>query len=202
MIFLPLMLIWLRDPMYFNTPSRWAMVVYAVTVGVLATESGPLNPGDRFATAADADFSGEGANGRSSGLGVRPDRSSVPSGSSSLMREGTRFTNRVGQFAATDNVWYFSFIQSGPDNSETPKVDPQEETVAPPAPVQSNTSRPTLVRIRVLENLALQRVAQIIKQDPSDNRWMIDAVVTEYFGENRLLVVLAVRAPIGEAPQR
>src|SRR5690606_34420484 len=41
MVFLPLLLIWLRDPMYFNAPSRWGVVLLAVSIALLDARSAP-----------------------------------------------------------------------------------------------------------------------------------------------------------------
>lgn len=183
MVFLPLMLIWLRDPMYFNAPSRWAMVALAASIGLLTPDVTCEKNGN---IAAASDFS------RSSP--AKRDSPSPPA-ASSVVREGTRLTNRVGQFNQSDGGWYFTAAQ---DNSTINYAASSSKQDAPTeASSQSRSSR-----IRVLENLALQRVAQVIQQDPSDNRWIINAVITEFFGENRLLVVMAVRAPIDDHPQR
>lgn len=44
MVFLPLLLIWLRDPMYFNAPSRWSVVVLAVSIALLDARRTPTPP--------------------------------------------------------------------------------------------------------------------------------------------------------------
>jgi hypothetical protein len=186
MVLLPLMLIWLRDPMYFNASTRWAMVAFAATVGLLAPELG-LGSHAGKVSASDSDQS-------QSQLPIAATRADMGSGYSAILREGTHLKNRVGQFSRTDGGWFFAPSQAG-----------VEAVVADGTSIQSSSSagfgaaRTPAKRIRVLENLALQRVAQMIQQDPSDNRWMISGTVTEFFGENRLLVVLAVRAPIDDA---
>jgi len=191
MVFLPLMLIWLRDPMYFNNPCRWAMVAFAASIGLLAPEIASQRHGGSVATAADSYRSGSSVPAES--------RASVPSpAASSLIREGTRWTGRVGQFSQSDGGWYFTAAQTESTTSQTTKSALDDNTENPVTQPRTSTS----TRLRVLENLALQRVAQMIQQDPSDNRWMINGVVTEFFGENRLLIVLAVRAPIDEELKR
>lgn len=157
MVFLPLMLIWLRDPMYFNVPSRWAMVAFAISIGLIAPELGSDRKSGGMAAASEAARASE---------------------STSLLREGTRVANQDGQFSQADGVWFFT----------------------PTASAGSRESSSS--RIRVLENLALQRVVQMIQQDPSDNRWVISGVITEYFGENRVMMSMAVRAPIDSEDNR
>ena len=45
-----------------------------------------------------------------------------------------------------------------------------------------------------LENLALERVARVVKDSPAQLRWTIAGVITEYRGANYLLVTHAVLA--------
>lgn len=194
MVFLPLMLIWLRDPMYFNASSRWAMVALAVSIGLLAPELTSEKQGNA-AAAADFDRSTTAITPMGSERGLPA--TSVSHGSS-LVREGTRLTNRVGQFSRSESGWYFTPAQT--DLATAQGAWPASNNAANPAVSQPRSA--TLSRVRVLENLALQRVAEVIQQDPSDNRWVIDGVFTEFFGENRLLMVLAVRAPIDDESQR
>jgi hypothetical protein len=46
--------------------------------------------------------------------------------------------------------------------------------------------------IRVLENLALERVANRLVDDPASRLWVVSGVLTEYRGENFLLLTRAV----------
>jgi hypothetical protein len=45
---------------------------------------------------------------------------------------------------------------------------------------------------RVLENLALQRVGQVLEEDRGTRKWIVSGVITEYRGANYLLVTKAV----------
>lgn len=184
MVLLPLMLIWLRDPMYFNASTRWAMVALAATVGMLAPELGLSGHSGR-AKAVDSDRSPSPIDAPRSGAGY---------GLPAVMREGTELKNRVGQFSRSDGGWFFTPVQV---DAETNAIvgDGMQNT----ASTGRSATGVQLKKVRVLENLALQRVAQMIQQDPSDNRWMISGTITEFFGENRLIVVFAVRAPIEDA---
>jgi hypothetical protein len=49
--------------------------------------------------------------------------------------------------------------------------------------------------IRVLENLSLERVARTLEDDPSPRMWSVSGVVTEFRGENYLLITRAVLKP-------
>jgi len=192
MVFLPLMLIWLRDPMYFNVPSRWAMVALAISTGLLAPELTSDRKSSGVVAAADLDRTPAAGQGLSTS-------SQADTRSKSLQREGTRVANQVGQFSQADGTWYFT-----PAAQSAPQGNMNADPVAAAAnPSGVATSRPApSQRFRVLENLALQRVVQMIQQDPSDNRWMINGVITEFFSENRLLMVIAVRAPIDVKSER
>jgi len=190
MVFLPLMLIWLRDPMYFNAPSRWVMVAFATSIGLLAPELSPDKQGNAT-MAADFSQSSPGENA----LAPAPTASSAQS---SLIREGTRLINRVGRFSVSDGHWNFTADQAD-FVSKTSAMTSQSDNPAATMSPKRGSSSP---QIRVIENLALQRVVQLMQQDASDNRWVINGVITEFFGENRLMVVLAVRAPIEPESQR
>ena len=47
---------------------------------------------------------------------------------------------------------------------------------------------------RVLENLALDRVVTAIRRDAGDDQWSVDGVITEFSGENYLLISRVRRA--------
>ncbi len=49
--------------------------------------------------------------------------------------------------------------------------------------------------LQVLENLALQRVVQAIRDDPTDRFWTIDGQLTEFLNENYLVIQRMVRTP-------
>ncbi|TWU59029.1 hypothetical protein Poly51_18140 [Rubripirellula tenax] len=46
----------------------------------------------------------------------------------------------------------------------------------------------------LVENLSLQRIVEAIRDDASDDRWILSGEVTEFFGENRLSVRTAQRS--------
>lgn len=48
---------------------------------------------------------------------------------------------------------------------------------------------------RCLENLMLQRVFQSVRDDDRDNNWIVQGHITEYLGDNYLLIDRVVRAP-------
>jgi len=50
-------------------------------------------------------------------------------------------------------------------------------------------------KYQVLENLALQRIVDAVSQDPNDLRWTTTGVITEFGGENWLLLSTVFRAP-------
>jgi hypothetical protein len=52
--------------------------------------------------------------------------------------------------------------------------------------------------IRVLENLALERVANAIVDPRAPNRWLVSGTITEYRGLNYLLISRAVVQREGE----
>ena len=59
---------------------------------------------------------------------------------------------------------------------------------------KGNTFRTALPQVLVIENLMLQRIAEAIRADGSDEHWTVSGEVTEYFNENQLLIRTAQRA--------
>ncbi len=51
-----------------------------------------------------------------------------------------------------------------------------------------------LPQVLLVENLMLQRIAEAIRADGSDDRWAVSGEVTEYYNENQLLIRTAQRA--------
>lgn len=59
---------------------------------------------------------------------------------------------------------------------------------------RGNHFQTALPQVLVVENLMLQRIAEAIRADGSDDRWTVSGEVTEYFNENQLLIRTAQRA--------
>jgi hypothetical protein len=47
--------------------------------------------------------------------------------------------------------------------------------------------------LRVLENLALERVTRILGESTGEHQWLVSGVITEYRGANYLLISKAVQ---------
>jgi hypothetical protein len=47
-------------------------------------------------------------------------------------------------------------------------------------------------QVTVLENLALERVTRVVRQDSSTQTWIVSGVLTEYQGNNFLLIERAI----------
>ena len=78
------------------------------------------------------------------------------------LREGTRLTDVVGSFQSIGND-NVSFALGGNKDS-----------------------------FRVLENLALQRINQVLDENRGPRQWIVSGLITEYRGNNYLLVTKAV----------
>jgi hypothetical protein len=48
---------------------------------------------------------------------------------------------------------------------------------------------------RLLENLTLQRIVQAFREDPEDRYWTVSGELTEFLGENYLLLRRGIRTP-------
>jgi hypothetical protein len=185
MVVLPLLLIWLRDPMYFNAPSRWAVVLLAIATGLLDPQTlsdPPHGPGIAIgAEASTAPASGQPSNAPENR--EANNKRAIPL--QARIREGTRLAPTIGQFSQLDAGWMFQYEGIA---VELATVQSSEASGAPPA------AGAIVVRLKVLENLTLQRIVQVMQQDPNDNHWLVSGIITEYFGENRLMISAAVRA--------
>jgi len=78
------------------------------------------------------------------------------------LREGTRLTDVVGTFQSVGND-NVSFSLGGNKDS-----------------------------FRVLENLALQRINQVLDENRGPRQWIVSGLITEYRGSNYILVTKAV----------
>ncbi len=99
-------------------------------------------------------------------LGIADEnRSPERTKSEAILREGTPVTDWVGTFNIVGDRVHFA--QSEPGSQS----------------------------IRCLENLMLQRVYQAIRDEDRETRWIVHGKMTEYLGENYLLIERVVRAP-------
>tara|TARA_R110002111_G_scaffold100750_3_gene156047 strand:- start:799 stop:1032 length:234 start_codon:yes stop_codon:yes gene_type:complete len=57
-------------------------------------------------------------------------------------------------------------------------------------PVQDDQSS----HLILAENLMLQRIVESIRSDVTDSRWVLSGKVTEFFGENRMVISTAQRS--------
>ena len=89
------------------------------------------------------------------------DKSEIKSSSTGRLREGCKLVDQVGDFQKSGDHINFSFGKDGHG------------------------------ALRVLENLALERVARVLDDNPSLRVWCISGVITEYRGENYLLLTRA-----------
>ncbi len=55
--------------------------------------------------------------------------------------------------------------------------------------------------LRVLENLALERVTRVLTESPSDRLWLVSGTITEYRGSHYLLITRAIRRAVNTNPK-
>ena len=48
----------------------------------------------------------------------------------------------------------------------------------------------------LVENLMLQRIAEAVRLDPTDDQWILAGQMTEFFGENRMVIRTAQRSDV------
>lgn len=56
--------------------------------------------------------------------------------------------------------------------------------------------------LRVLENLALERITRVLTESPGERTWLVSGVITEYRGSNYLLLSKAMRRALKEKPTK
>lgn len=79
------------------------------------------------------------------------------------LREGTKVLDRVGRFQISGDRTTFTSSQGSSEES-----------------------------FRVLENLMLERVTQLVNESPTERQWLISGTITEFRGANYLLLQRAV----------
>jgi hypothetical protein len=187
-ILLPLLFIWSRAPMRYGAMSK-SLILGCFSFAALTIWSGGsfIEPVNRVLASDNWDAEeGEIEDPRGDG--------SLP-----RVREGTRIGATKGKFSRVGRRWIFEI------ELESQASDPAMNANAPsstPDPTSSTSygnksanADQTKLRYRVLENLTLQRVVDAIAQDPNDVRWTASGVLTEFEGENWLLLSTVFRAP-------
>ncbi len=85
--------------------------------------------------------------------------------------------------------------EAGSANVESTEVGKAGSETERDAPESSSDPQPLeLPQMLVVENLLLQRIVDAVRDDTIANRWTVTGMVTEYFGENRLILHTAQRA--------
>ncbi|WP_197171120.1 hypothetical protein [Novipirellula aureliae] len=108
------------------------------------------------------------------------------------MREGTTVLPTTGRLLMLGRHWVFIPNQTANRNdieSSSASTRPISRSDA----VETQAVDPSHAVILV-ENLVLQRMINAIRADSNDHTWTITAKVTEFFDENRLLLLTAQRA--------
>jgi hypothetical protein len=79
-------------------------------------------------------------------------------------------------------------------STRTTGIMDRAETLAS-VPAAEKARGPALpMSIILTENLLLQRVAEAIRANPSDDQWVVSGEITEFFDENRLIIRTAQRS--------
>lgn len=186
MILLPLIFIWSRAPMRYGLPSKLgALIVFAVGAATLSINALPRHYHPTVKAADSWDSEGANAMDAPRSGAARP-----------RLREGARIGSTVGTFLRVGRRWAFEFEAAPVAATPSDEKLVENLTLSAVAIITASPSGPIeLVRYQVLENLALQRVAEAIIQDPKDARWAVTGVITEFDGENWLLLSTVLRAP-------
>lgn len=201
-ILLPLLFIWSRAPMKYGFMSKTVILAgFVLAVVVISAEyqvPALVHP------AQAADSWDEELNEEDD---PRPDLSRP------RLREGTKLASVIGRFTRVGRRWVLE-LEPPTVESESSKSDSlgrnksKSSKDVKSADVDATASQPVRasavpvepIRYRVLENLTLQRVADAIAQDPNDVRWIASGTITEFDGENWLLLSTVFRAHSAAEP--
>ncbi len=176
MLLLPLLFYWAQTPMHFSTSQRriliaaTALATFLAPLAIVSTSHLVL-AADPFVRDAAVDPARQ--TGRDEALANRD----LPAGKRGrLLREGTRIPPTVGRVVLIGRRWAFV---------------PASHDAAPEAKSVPHLELPQMV---ISENLMLQRIAEAIHVDSSDDSWTISGEIAEFFDSNRLIIVTAQRA--------
>lgn len=186
-ILLPLLFIWSRAPMRYGAMSKSLILGCFSFAALTIWSSGPFIEPVNPVLASDNWDSEVGEIEDPRGEGNSP-----------RLREGTRIGATKGKFSRVGRRWIFEIELESQTSDPATNANAPSSTADPTRSAASgskpaNADQATL-RYRVLENLTLQRVVDAIAQDPNDVRWTASGVLTEFEGENWLLLSTVFRA--------
>ncbi len=220
-VFLPLLYLWARDPLHY--PLRMRSPILALFfLTTLAPATGTSSFVDNVAVADDAQSWGSDSplEGDEGSLGsARPrmrEGTRISSTMGKFYRNGRRWVFEFSMPVESDDASGESSQQTTREvrevsttttdrlTSKTLTVTERSEstsvTASEPGPDSIPVDRKEeVVRLRVLENLALQRVVAAISEDSNDVHWTVTGTVTEFGNENWLLLSTILRSPSGNA---
>jgi hypothetical protein len=199
-ILLPLLFIWSRAPMKYGFMSKAFILGFFCFAAMLVVKDAQVPALIDSVKAAD-NWDEE--------LGEEEDPRIDPS--RPRLREGTRIASVIGKFSRVGRRWTLELepadestppvVKSNQAREQSSKdsstVSKNQAEVNADEQVERSTSKSAeakSIRYRVLENLTLQRVADAIAQDPNDVRWVVSGTITEFDGENWLLLSTVFRA--------
>ena len=186
-ILLPLLFIWSRAPMRYGAMSKSLILGCFSFAALTIWSSGPFVEPVNCALASD-NWDGE----------VGEVENPRGDGNSPRLREGTRIGATKGNFSRVGRRWIFEIELESQASDSVMSANASSNT-APQAGSTAYGNKAAnadqaKLRYRVLENLTLQRVVDAIAQDPNDVRWTASGVLTEFEGENWLLLSTVFRA--------
>ena len=192
MLLLPLLLFWARKPMHF--PSNVRLILAAI--------AGPCMIAIPLAVLLD-----QRSNSVFAADGVAPpglkatDIRATPGTSKRqhqdfIVREGTRIPPTPGHIVKIGSRWAFTPLtaedlrQSATEGLGAPSAKEAELL----ATLMEKKPAMALPQMLLIENLTLQRIVTAVRADSADRLWEVTGEVTEYTGENRLMLRTAQRA--------
>lgn len=192
MLLLPLLLFWVRKPMHFSSNVRIILATIAAPCMIVSPLEMVLDQRATSVSAAD----------RGTPAGLQPSdmravqKSSKQQRQSFIVREGTRIPPTPGHIVKIGSRWAFTPLtasdlsESTSEGQDTPSAKDAELLAA----LIEKKPAMDLPQMLLIENLTLQRVVSAVRADSADRLWNVTGEVTEYSGENRLMLRTAQRA--------
>ncbi len=204
MLLLPLLIVWAKAPMRYSTTNLRMLIAACATLTFLS----PLLLTDPLVASDPFDRGGNGFGSSSFDVEEEePARLNKDDDDEEKkvkqLREGTLVPPTAGRVVMIGRRWAFL-----PASVESAKAAPPEtanqtnnlftgsSAAARPIDPQADLvlGNRLTSQLLVCENLMLQRVVEAIRDDPSDDKWTVSGVVTEFFDQNLFVIKTAQRS--------
>lgn len=205
MLLIPIILWWADRPMRF-TAGRARTVAGGMMIAIMvasATGAQTLVAEERYARESTTASSGDRGPAVASGVILLREGSRIPPTPGRVVLMGRRWVFLAGPSVAAKNS-----IQADDRDQAASDFDPTEvrrlfgsvaftstsDSSASGGSVDREPGNRHSVQLVLAENLNLQRIIEALRSDPADENWILTGQISEFFGENRLMILTAQRS--------